>query len=202
MISLFQRRAIASLTVCALGLGFAMPGGARAAQDDMPIDAVPLIRPHTPSRALPPSEEYLSAPEAAPEPAQASAPAEETPQSAAPASIDPVTGASILPAPETAMLRISFEPDEAALSQTAVAQVQAFAESFKGKGGRIALKSYAGKPGDTGSNMRRLSLKRVLAVREVLLVQGISAERLEVRALGGVRDAGAPDRVDIVKSGR
>jgi len=42
----------------------------------------------------------------------------------------------------------------------------------------------------------------VLAVREVLLAQGIAAERLDVRALGGARDSGAPDRVDIVYASR
>jgi outer membrane protein OmpA-like peptidoglycan-associated protein len=196
MISPFQRWAAALAIACSLGAGLAE--GARAAEDDTPIDAVPLIRPQMPSRGLAPSEEPLPAPEA-PTPA----PAEEMPQAAEPAPMtgETATGVAALPAPEAAILRIHFEPDDATLSQQMQAAIQTFATNFKTRGGRVALKAYAGKAGDTSSNARRLSLKRVLAVRQQLLAQGIAAERLQVRALGGVRDAGPADRVDIVKSG-
>lgn len=196
MISPFQRWAAALAIACSLGAGLAE--GARA-EDDTPIDAVPLIRPQMPSRGLAPSEEPLPAPETS-----TPAPAEEMPQAAEPAPMagETATGvAAALPAPEAALLRIRFEPDDATLSQQMQAAIQAFATNFKARGGRVALKAYAGKAGDTSSNARRLSLKRVLAVREQLLAQGIAAERLQVRALGGVRDAGPADRVDIVKSG-
>jgi outer membrane protein OmpA-like peptidoglycan-associated protein len=188
----FQRWAFASVGVCALVLSLATAIQVQAAEDDLPIDAVPLTRP-MPLRGLQPSTEPLAPP----------APAEEAPD-AAPAQAAPATSMTpaTLPAPEAALLRIHFEPDDATLTPAAVAQIQAFAASFKTRAGRVGLKSYAGKPGATTSNARRLSLKRVLAVREQLLAQGISAQRLEVQALGGVRDAGPPDRVDIVKSGR
>ncbi|HEY4345318.1 MAG TPA: OmpA family protein [Parvibaculum sp.] len=193
----FQRWAFASVGACALVLSLATAVGARAAEDDMPIDAVPLIRP-MPMRGLQPSDEPLAPP--APEEAPQAAP-DAAPATAAPA--QSTSSAPIaLPAPEAALMRVHFEPGDATLTPTAVSEIQSFAAGFKARAGRIGLKSYAGKPGETTSNARRLSLKRVLAVREQLLAQGISAQRLEVQALGGVRDAGPPDRVDVVKSGR
>jgi outer membrane protein OmpA-like peptidoglycan-associated protein len=107
-----------------------------------------------------------------------------------------------MPTPQTAILRVTFADDDAVLNPQAQSEIEAFAKDFKERGGRVALKGYAGQPGDSSSNMRRLSLKRVLAVREQLLALGIAPERLDVRALGGVRDTGPRDRVDIVKSGR
>lgn len=204
MTSLYKRRAFASVTACALAIamGLATPAATYAAEDDLPIDAVPLIRPHTPTRGLQPSEEPLAppTPEAAPLPEPSPAP-QATPLEAAPQSA-PAAEPGALPAPEPAIMRIHFDAGDATLSPAALADVQSFAASFKSRGGRVALKSYAGTAGDTSSNARRLALRRVLAVREVLIGQGINAERLQVQALGGARDAGPLDRVDIVKSGR
>jgi outer membrane protein OmpA-like peptidoglycan-associated protein len=194
----FQRWAFASVGACALALSLATAFTVHAAEEDMPIDAVPLIRPSSPMRGLQPSEDPLPPPSSPAREAEPEAPQAAVPVQAAPAA----TGETVLPAPEAAMLRIQFEPGDATLSEAALAQIKTFAASFKARAGRAGLKSYAGSPGDTSSNARRLSLKRVLAVREQLLAQGISAQRLEVHALGGTRDAGPPDRVDIVKSGR
>lgn len=189
----FQRRAFISLAACFMLIGLVAPTGAWAAEDDAPIDATPLIRPGAPIRGLTPSDEPL-----APPPSQTAPVAE--PQAAATPQSAILPGA--LPAPESALARIRFQPDDATLDANAINAINNFATGFKTAGGRVGLKAYAGKPGDTSSNARRLSLKRVLAVREVLLAQGVSPQRLEVHALGGVRDAGPPDRVDIVKSGR
>ncbi len=193
MTSRFQRRALISLAACFMLAAFIAPTGAWAAEDDAPIDAVPLIRPGAPMRGLEPSNEPL-----APPPSETAPLAE--PQTEAPPQPAVLPGA--LPAPEAALLRVRFQPDDATLDAAALSAINSFAAGFKTAGGRIGLKSYAGKPGDTSSNARRLSLKRVLAVREAMLAQGISAQRLEVHALGGTRDAGPSDRVDIVKSGR
>ena len=61
---------------------------------------------------------------------------------------------------------------------------------------RIQLEAYGGKQGDKSSDARRLSLKRALIVRQLLIDDGIPSERIDVRAMGGASD-GAPDRVDI-----
>ena len=61
---------------------------------------------------------------------------------------------------------------------------------------RIQLEAYGGNKGDKGSDARRLSLKRALIVRQLLIDDGIPSERIDVRAMGGASD-GALDRVDI-----
>ena len=48
-----------------------------------------------------------------------------------------------------------------------------------------------------GSDARRLSLKRALAIRQVLIDNGVPAERIDVRAMGGADYMGPADRVDV-----
>jgi outer membrane protein OmpA-like peptidoglycan-associated protein len=62
---------------------------------------------------------------------------------------------------------------------------------------RIQLLAYGGNAGDKGSDARRLSLKRALAIRQVLIDSGVPAERIDVRAMGGADDGGPADRVDV-----
>ena len=62
---------------------------------------------------------------------------------------------------------------------------------------RIELQAFGGAKGDKGSDARRLSLKRALSIRQVLIDDGVSADRIDVRAMGGVDDTGPTDRVDV-----
>jgi outer membrane protein OmpA-like peptidoglycan-associated protein len=62
---------------------------------------------------------------------------------------------------------------------------------------RVQLDAYGGPPGDKSSDSRRLSLKRALVVRQLLIEDGVPSERIDVRAMGGIDDSGAPDRVDV-----
>lgn len=62
---------------------------------------------------------------------------------------------------------------------------------------RVELQAFGGAKGDKGSDARRLSLKRALAIRQVLIDDGVSPDRIDVRAMGGVDDSGYPDRVDV-----
>lgn len=117
------------------------------------------------------------------------------------ASAGPLLGAAALKAAEPALARIGFEPGGATLSPAAAADLESFVRAFGRRAGRMTLKSYAGEIGDTSTTARRLSLRRVLAVRDFLIERGISAERLDVRALGGAHDAGPLDRVDITRAG-
>ena len=66
-----------------------------------------------------------------------------------------------------------------------------------GPSSRIQLLAYGGARGDKGSDARRLSLKRALAIRQVLIDDGVPADRIDVRAMGGVDDSGPVDRVDV-----
>lgn len=159
-----------------------------------PVDAMPLERPGTrmlESPVPPPMPQDVSIEPPAAKPAL---PAVGQPDA-------PKLGATPLRAPEPALARVGFAPDDANLSGAALGELGAFATEFKRHAGRVTLKAYAGAVADTSTNARRLSLKRVLAVREYLLQQGVAPERLEVRALGGARDSGPPDRVDITRVG-
>lgn len=62
---------------------------------------------------------------------------------------------------------------------------------------RVELMAYGGNKGDKGSDARRLSLKRALAIRQVLIDSGVSSARIDVHAQGGVDDTGPTDRVDV-----
>lgn len=62
---------------------------------------------------------------------------------------------------------------------------------------KIMLEAYGGAPGDKGSDARRLSLKRALAIRQVLIDNGVPSTKIDVRAMGGIDDKGNADRVDV-----
>ncbi|MGH6828383.1 MAG: OmpA family protein [Rhizomicrobium sp.] len=62
---------------------------------------------------------------------------------------------------------------------------------------RVEIQAYGGNRGDKSSNARRLSLKRALAIRQVLIDDGVPAERIDVHAMGGADDSGPADRVDV-----
>lgn len=62
---------------------------------------------------------------------------------------------------------------------------------------RVQLEAYGGPRGDKSSDSRRLSLKRALVVRELLIEDGVPSEKIDVRAMGGADDSGAADRVDV-----
>jgi len=69
--------------------------------------------------------------------------------------------------------------------------------AMTGPGSRIQILAYGGEKGDKGSDARRLSLKRALAIRQVLIDDGVASERIDVRAMGGADDGGPADRVDV-----
>ena len=62
---------------------------------------------------------------------------------------------------------------------------------------RVELQAFGGGRGDKGSDARRLSLKRALAIRQVLINDGVSPDRIDVQAMGGADDSGPADRVDV-----
>ncbi len=62
---------------------------------------------------------------------------------------------------------------------------------------RVELQAFGGGKGDKGSDARRLSLRRALAIRQVLINDGVSPDRIDVRAMGGAEDSGPADRVDV-----
>jgi outer membrane protein OmpA-like peptidoglycan-associated protein len=66
---------------------------------------------------------------------------------------------------------------------------------------RVELDAFAGTPGDKSSDTRRLSLRRALAIRQMLIDKGVPANRIDVKALGGTDDHGSAERVDVYLRG-
>lgn len=62
---------------------------------------------------------------------------------------------------------------------------------------QIELEAFGGAPGDKSSDARRIALKRALAIRQLLIDNGVPSNRIITRAMGGITDSGEPDRVDI-----
>jgi outer membrane protein OmpA-like peptidoglycan-associated protein len=65
---------------------------------------------------------------------------------------------------------------------------------------RVQLEAYGGTSGDKSWDARRLSLKRALAVRQLLIDDGVPSSHIVVRAMGGADDNGPDDRVDVFVS--
>ncbi|MBU6471479.1 MAG: OmpA family protein [Alphaproteobacteria bacterium] len=100
---------------------------------------------------------------------------------------------------------ILFAQDATVLSSADGTRLKDLAPSLSaaltGGASRIELIGYGGQPGEKDSDSRRLSLKRAIAVRQALIAAGLPSNRIDVRALGGVEDNGATDRVDIFVKG-
>lgn len=66
----------------------------------------------------------------------------------------------------------------------------------------VEIEAFGGAPGDKSSDARRLSLKRALAVRQLLIDDGVPTDRINVHAMGGIDDRGNANRIDLyLKSG-
>jgi outer membrane protein OmpA-like peptidoglycan-associated protein len=61
---------------------------------------------------------------------------------------------------------------------------------------QIQLMAFGGAPGDKGSDAKRISLKRALAIRQLLIDNGVPSNKIITKAMGGATD-GEADRVDI-----
>jgi outer membrane protein OmpA-like peptidoglycan-associated protein len=94
------------------------------------------------------------------------------------------------------------DPDVSSTNVDKMRAVAADLTSLLGAGAqRVELDAYGGTPGDKGSDARRLSLKRALGIRQLLIEDGVPPEKIDVRAMGGIDDSGAPDRVDVLVRG-
>ncbi|HET9783909.1 MAG TPA: OmpA family protein [Terriglobales bacterium] len=78
---------------------------------------------------------------------------------------------------------------------------QSLNTALESESARVEIEAFGGAPGDKSSDARRLSLRRALAVRQLLIDSGIPAERIDVKALGGIDDHGNAERVDVYLRG-
>lgn len=117
------------------------------------------------------------------------------------ADAQPVQIAS-LPSPKSAAHRLGFEGGTADILGATRDELEMVAAELMRHDDRIEIQAFAGEAGDVSSDARRLSLRRGLNVRKFLVERGVLQSRIDVRALGGVRDNGPAERVDILLSRR
>jgi outer membrane protein OmpA-like peptidoglycan-associated protein len=189
------------------------PGTRRVVRRSAPVQLA--------SAAPPPPRVAQPAPPPAPKPAHSPAPQAASPnpfnppnysnifggQSAKPA---PSPTAKPAPAPsaassDTAGLTkrsvILFAKDASDPAEGALGAIKFLAADLNAAmtrpSSRVELQAFGGGKGDKGSDARRLSLRRALAIRQVLISDGMSPDRIDVRAMGGAEDSGPADRVDV-----
>jgi outer membrane protein OmpA-like peptidoglycan-associated protein len=96
---------------------------------------------------------------------------------------------------------ILFAPSATDPSSSALQSAKSLAGDLNamlaGGAARVQLLAFGGQRGDKSSDTRRLSLKRALVVRQILIDNGVPSERIDVRAMGGTEDDGPLDRVDV-----
>jgi len=81
-------------------------------------------------------------------------------------------------------LLIKYNPEDVAPIRAELNQFNSFLKKFK-KDDNIIIKAYAEKrPGDSTSKIRRLSLKRALYLRNILLENNFNTTKIQVKALG------------------
>jgi outer membrane protein OmpA-like peptidoglycan-associated protein len=96
---------------------------------------------------------------------------------------------------------VLFAPDATDPSVSALQSVKSLAGDLSATlaegSSRVQLLAFGGPQGEKSSNTRRLSLKRALVIRQILIDNGVPSERIDVRAMGGTDDSGPLDRVDV-----
>ena len=95
------------------------------------------------------------------------------------------------------IIPVLFQPDSDQVNLKASSALDDVIDLVRNKGVRVQLMAYAGKEEASQSEMRRLSLKRAIAVRGYLMSRGIDGTRIDVRPNGIAPDS-PKERVDII----
>ena len=103
-----------------------------------------------------------------------------------------------IPIVEGQILRLEFRQDSARVRPQDHDNLRLVADAISESDGHLLLQAYASVSTTTTSNARRLSLKRALSVRSLLIENGVRSTRINVRALGNANDHNSADRVDIL----
>ncbi|MEI9994989.1 MAG: hypothetical protein WDM91_10375 [Rhizomicrobium sp.] len=155
------------------------------------------------ARLFSPNDPTVTAPKPAPIRRASAPPPAPTPRriaSAAPAPANTSPPAGV----QAGLRRQSVIPFAAGASSPAMADVNAIHalattlnQALAGGASKVQLEAYAGPRGDKSPDSRRLSIKRALVIRELLIEDGVPSEKIDVRAMAGADDGGPADRVDV-----
>ena len=97
-------------------------------------------------------------------------------------------------------LRVGFGAGRSDLNPAAVAALRDLAAPLKADpAATLDVNAWSAGTADDPSTPRRLSLARALAVRAVLISEGIASPRIYVRALGS-DGAAPPDRAEVTRT--
>ncbi|MBO0711667.1 MAG: hypothetical protein J2P47_10370, partial [Acetobacteraceae bacterium] len=95
-------------------------------------------------------------------------------------------------------LRVLFSPERADLTPATEGAIKAYLGTIaKSPAASFNVVAYAAGAPEDPSTPRRLSLSRALAIRSVMLQDGIASPHIYLRALGAANGDGPADRVDI-----
>jgi outer membrane protein OmpA-like peptidoglycan-associated protein len=101
--------------------------------------------------------------------------------------------------PIDGMVRLTFEPESRTLSDAAKSALAPLLEKLKANYMlRLQILAYAGGDDDAATHARGVSLARALAMRDYLTAEGITVERMEIKALGNAAQEEPADRIDLV----
>lgn len=96
-------------------------------------------------------------------------------------------------------VRLTFLYGETGLSATDEAAIRALAQSIHApSASSVNVVAYAAGSPDDPSTARRVSLSRGMAVRSVLIANGVPSSQIYVRALGAAAADGPADRVELI----
>lgn len=100
-------------------------------------------------------------------------------------------------------VRITFGAGSSQLNPTTLAAIRAIAAKITADAdANVNVSAYAAGTPEDPSTPRRLSLSRALAVRAVLIHEGIPSPRIFVRAMGMPEPGTLADRVDVTLAGK
>ncbi len=180
----------ARLLLCGLLIGVPSWAGAVLPPTPVPPSAPPPPQPAAPLPAIgsvppvPPVPPPIMVPTRPPPPP---GPLQVAPD--APGTTTPIAGG----------LRLTFGAGDVRLNPASADALRALAKAAPAEAD-ITVTAHAAGTADDPSSARRLSLSRALAVRGILIAEGISSARILVRALGASAPASAgepADRVDV-----
>jgi outer membrane protein OmpA-like peptidoglycan-associated protein len=101
--------------------------------------------------------------------------------------------------PIDGMVRLTFEPEASKVSDATKADLGALIEKLKTDYMlRLQILAYAGGDDSASSHARGVSLARALAMRDYLTEQGVTVERMDIKALGNTAQEEPADRVDLI----
>ncbi len=158
-------------------------------------DTRSLAKPRTPP-PRPPVIPVAPPPKAALPPAEPTVPTRPTPPPPVPVVPDAPDTVGAIPGG----MRVTFGADRSDLNPATVSALRDLARTVKADpAATLDVNAWSAGTPDDPSTPRRLSLARALAVRAVLISEGIASPRIYVRALG--TDGGdTPDRAEITRT--